>query len=288
MHTTSTADSYTMDSSDVNEKVCACKGIRTCLVCETKASEITLDMSTKDTDIFNFCDRCGDSAYKDTAPSDHPNHMGEKLNFPGIVIVRNFINDKEEQEIANEIDKTTWVESQSGRKKQDYGPKVNFKRKKLKPTGFSGLPNFSKFLYERMMTLPVMEGFLPVELCNLDYHPSRGSQIVPHFDDFWVWGDRLVTINLLSDTILTMTCDERPGLEVLVPMPARSLIVVHGEARTIWKHAVKRSDICSRRLAITFRELTPEFLPGGQNEETGRALLDIALTFNGTSVGSSS
>ncbi|XP_048468587.1 alpha-ketoglutarate-dependent dioxygenase alkB homolog 4 isoform X1 [Rhincodon typus] len=105
------------------------------------------------------------------------------------------------------MDSDEWKPSQSGRKKQDYGPKVNFKKHKLKVGSFSGLPSFSRLLLNRMMRYPLLKSFLPVEQCNLDYRPERGSAIDSHFDDWWLWGERLVSLNLLSETILSMSCD---------------------------------------------------------------------------------
>lgn len=89
---------------------------------------------------------------------------------------------------------------------QDYGPKVNFKRQKVKLGSFNGLPPFSEGLVKRMQSeVAELRGFTPVELCNLDYSPVRGSAIDPHMDDDWIWGERLVTLNLLSPTYLTFS-----------------------------------------------------------------------------------
>ncbi len=41
----------------------------------------------------------------------------------------------------------------------------------------------------------------------------------------------------------------------------------------------------SCRIATTFRELTPEFLPGGDRAELGQKIIDIASTYSGTAVG---
>ncbi|XP_013379730.1 alpha-ketoglutarate-dependent dioxygenase alkB homolog 4 [Lingula anatina] len=197
------------------------------------------------------------------------------------------------------MEATPWVNSQSGRRKQvvafvftikeelsfDYGPKANFKKKKLKLGCFNGLPAFCKTLVERMQRTEQLRDFVPVELCDLEYVPDRGSAIDPHFDDFWLWGERLVTLNLLSDTYLTLSKDDQPGVEVLVPMPRKSLIIVSGPARFQWKHAIKRDHIQSRRIAMTFRELAPEFLEGGPQEDTGRKMIDLAKTFRGVAVG---
>lgn len=167
---------------------------------------------------------------------------------------------------------------------QDYGPQVNFKKKKLKTTHFNGLPAFSHIFVKRMWSsVPGLSNFKPVELCNLDYTPERGSSIDPHYDDFWLWGERLVTLNLLSPSVLTFSDDEH-RFEVAVPMPQRSLIVVQGPARHKWKHAIKRKDIIARRIAITLRELSQEFCEGGERHEIGSHLLEKALSFEGQSV----
>ena len=168
---------------------------------------------------------------------------------------------------------------------QDYGPKVNFKKKRLKTSVFTGLPYFSKVLVDRMKRSDVLEDFEPVELCNLEYDSERGSAIASHFDDFWLWGERLVTLNMLTETKHTMTIDSRPHIEVLITLPPRSLVVVQGSARHQWKHAIKRADIIGRRVATTFRELTAEFLQGGENESVGRELLELSATFKGLAVG---
>ena len=138
-----------------------------------------------------------------------------------------------------------------------------------------------------MRALNVLDNFIPVEQCHLEYTSERGSAIDPHFDDFWLWGERLVTVNLLSDTILYFICDEHPNVEVYVPMKRRSLLVVYDKARSEWKHAIHRGHIHDTRLAVTLRELSEEFSAGGPRYEEGKQLLDIALTFNGKAIGSS-
>lgn len=160
---------------------------------------------------------------------------------------------------------------------------MNFKKRKLKQDNFTGLPQFSKVLVERMWSMvPLLSDFHPVELCNLEYTPDRGSSIDPHFDDFWVWGEHLVTLNLLSESSLTFS-DSEYCTEVAVPMPRRSLIIVRGPARYKWKHAIKRQDIVSRRIAVTLRELAQEFCEGGNSYSIGSELIKTALSFQGKS-----
>lgn len=71
----------------------------------------------------------------------------------------------------------------------------------------------------QMKACAVLSGFLPVEQCNLDYRAERGSAIDPHFDDWWLWGERLVSLNLLSKTVLSMSCDSEDTIQ-LFPIPS--------------------------------------------------------------------
>lgn len=145
------------------------------------------------------------------------------------------------------------------------------------------------------MKQKVMElaDFVPVELCNLDYHPERGASIDPHFDDSWLWGERLVTLNLLSNTYLTFSlpkassCDlasnsSSPNTQIEVYMPRGSLVIVAGSARYQWHHSIQREHVTSRRVAVTLRELSREFLPSGSSYiPTGKSILERAAVFTG-------
>ena len=158
---------------------------------------------------------------------------------------------------------------------------MNFKKRKLKPGNFTGLPRFSQFIVQRIHDdVPQLKTFRPVELCNLDYGPERGASIDPHTDDTWLWGEHLVTVNLLSETILTLT-GPKHLYEIQIPMPRHSLVILKGDARHTWMHGIKREDIKSRRIAVTLRELSEEFLLGDKYEQTGRPLLELASSYNG-------
>lgn len=64
-------------------------------------------------------------------------------------------------------------------------------------------------MINKFQDFPELSDFDPVELCNLEYTPERGSSIDAHVDDFWLWGERLVTVNLNSTTVLTLVpCSE--------------------------------------------------------------------------------
>ena len=165
---------------------------------------------------------------------------------------------------------------------QDYGPKVNFKKSKIKTSQFTGLPSYSQPIILMIRgKIECLKNFDPVELCNLEYTPERGSAIDPHADDEWVWGEHLLTLNLLSSTFLTFTHPTHTDIAVHMPLPRHSLLVVGGNARHTWLHSIRRKNITSRRIAMTLRELGNDFLPGGPKEEIGDNLIRIANTFDG-------
>ncbi|CAH1778589.1 unnamed protein product [Owenia fusiformis] len=271
------------DQESKSTKQCACKGIRTCLVCEPTTIEQKLP-NRRET--YLYCQKCEKAwLQEEGSTNDHSNHSGQSIQFPGVYVKTDFLTEIEEKTLVSEVEKQPWVESQSGRRKQDYGPKVNFKKKKIKTASFTGLPEFSESIIDKLTNLPLLKNFKVVEQCNLEYDPKHGAAIDPHFDDFWLWGEHLVTLNLLSDTFYTMSDPQNEDYIVKIYLPPRSLVVLYGPARFKWKHAIERGDINARRLAITLRELTPEFLEDGPKEEQGRELLKIAYGFKGLPVG---
>ncbi|KAI1903481.1 hypothetical protein AGOR_G00027640 [Albula goreensis] len=263
---------------------CGCKGIRSCLVCETLSGKRRVENKEQSAQDFTY-DPSSGHAVRWTDGG-----VPQSFPFPGVWLWDDFVSEEEEKDLVNSMDQDPWKESQSGRRKQDFGPKVNFKKQRVRPGTFNGLPAISRKLVLRMSRESLLQGFQPVEQCNLDYNPERGSAIDPHLDDSWLWGERLVTINLLSDTVVTMSLEEGHGdldqgeVRVRVAFPRRSLLVLQGEARHRWKHAIHRQDIHQRRVCSTYRELSSEFLPGGQQEAMGSQLLDIALSFQGNPI----
>ncbi|XP_036381600.1 alpha-ketoglutarate-dependent dioxygenase alkB homolog 4 [Megalops cyprinoides] len=261
---------------------CGCKGIRSCLICEkTKGIRSAENNGVPAPNDFNY------EASSGLAVRWSDEGVQQSFPFPGVLLWEDFVSEEEERDLVTTMDQDAWKDSQSGRRKQDFGPKVNFKKQRVRLGTFSGLPAASSKLVLRMQQHPLLQGFQPVEQCNLDYNPQRGSAIDPHLDDSWLWGERLITINLLSDTVITMSMEEGQGElgqreeRVRVDFPRRSLLVLYGEARHRWMHAIHRQDIHQRRVCSTYRELSSEFLPGGEQEALGTQLLRIALSFQG-------
>lgn len=319
---------------------CGCKGQRTCLVCEKEFGAFNLAESWLSEDnkkqSYIFCPLCELAwpGWESDSWKVHPNHEGESLKFPGVKVILNFISEEEEKKLMTQIDEIPWDLSQSGRKKQNYGPKCNFKKQRVRTENFCGYPAFTKFIQDRFSSVDILERFQTVEQCALDYCVERGASIDPHIDDCWIWGERIPTVSMLSDSVLTMrkflACENKYNLMerklypsvitmhgtvkedsdiaesfkrhsqnmdleidthndkeshvgsqmiVRLPMPRCSLLIFYGPARYEWEHGILRQDIKGRRVCITYRELTPTYLPCGPQSEIGKEILEAGKKF---------
>lgn len=193
----------------VQPRPCGCKGCRTCLICETEygAENLKLQMILDKRKGYVYCPFCNKAweGWDLDLYKEHPKHTGKPIDYPGVYIQLDFINENEEKTLMDKIDEMPWDSSQSGRRKQNFGPKTNFKKKRVVPGQFDGFPDFSKFLQDRFDDVDLLKGYQVIEQCSLEYDPCKGASIDPHIDDCWIWGERIVTVNCLSDTVLTMT-----------------------------------------------------------------------------------
>lgn len=287
----------------IRDDKCGCTGSRSCIMCESYRDDkfiLNKRQQASDsmhTERFYYCAECGNKAwsYKLKSHDEHFKYLSDDsrigneeksthIPIEGITIISEVISPSEEAYLVEQIDSGQWINSQSGRRKQDYGPKVNFKKQKVSYDNFKGFPLYLRDIWTRLRgSIRQLNDFQAIELCHLEYHSERGSSIEPHFDDFWIWGERLVTLNYLSTAVLTLThaSDEcLRDVEIAVDMPARSLLIVHSDARYKWHHGIKRSDVNGRRMATTWREFTPAFLPGGDEfHSIGREILKISSNY---------
>lgn len=131
---------------------------------------------------------------------------------------------------------------------------------------FNGFPITTKFVQDKLNNESLLKNFCTIEQCSLEYTKDRGSSIDPHIDDCWIWGERIVTVNVIGDSVLTMTkfsgpktkynlpdldtyppvvnrqqpnadanADDVGDVVIRLPMPARSLMILYGPSRYLNK-----------------------------------------------------
>lgn len=126
---------------------------------------------------------------------------------------------------------------------------------------FNGFPKSTQFVQQKFSEIPILNNFQTIEQCTLEYDPVRGASIDPHIDDCWIWGERIVTVNVMGNSVLTMSSyhgpdtkynlksiieysstieslkfdiknkNENEDIIVRLPMPEGSLMVLYGIAR---------------------------------------------------------
>ncbi|XP_071633222.1 alpha-ketoglutarate-dependent dioxygenase alkB homolog 4 isoform X2 [Temnothorax longispinosus] len=253
---------------------CGCKGIRSCLICETEyeISKPDLRNELRKSKSYVYCPYCDklSPGWDINEYEKHPYHDGNLIDYPGVYIKLDFLKEDEAEELMKALDDLPWQASQSGRRKQNFGPKCNFKKRKLQLGSFNGFPKTTQFVQRKFEEIPLLHGFQTVEQCSLEYDPERGASIDPHVDDCWIWGERIVTVNVL---------DIDNNVVIRLPMPARSLMVLYGPARYKWEHSVFRQDVTSRRVCLAYRELTPPYLENGEHQEEASEILRQASLF---------
>jgi alkylated DNA repair protein alkB family protein 4 len=189
-------------------RACGCKSFRSCFQCEPELGIVSLDPAQEKIDaskekVHTFCTKC-QRIFPGWDISNCGSHPGEGSVFPGIQFFHEFVSAEEEADLVRDLDSLPWDLSQSGRRKQNFGPRANFKKQKTKPGNFAGFPICTKFIQDRFSSVSeYLEDYRTVEQCSIEYKPETGSCIEPHIDDVWVWGERIVQLNLLSDSVLT-------------------------------------------------------------------------------------
>jgi len=184
------------------DRPCGCKSFRTCIICEAEFGLKAKDdwgkqLKADNREFYHYSMESGGCF-----SLENPN---KTVDFPGIKIIRDFVTPEEESTLISGLDELPWDFSQSGRRKQNFGPRANFKKRKGKCGPFNGFPSCTKFIQDRFATEPLLESYRTVEQCSIEYRPETGAAIEPHIDDCWIWGERIVQLNLLTDTFLTCT-----------------------------------------------------------------------------------
>jgi alkylated DNA repair dioxygenase AlkB len=194
---------------------------------------------------------------------------------PGFTLLEDWIDEGEERRLLEAVDAGSWS-SDWRRRVQIYGLGYGGDdelasdlrtRARARPRWVGDLPAWVRPLAARVLA----EGHLPRFAENVvvnEYLPGVG--IGAHRDDP-AFGPRVACVSLAADVILDLS-HAGDGRRVSIDVPARSLWVMTGEARTSWKHAIaaRKSDVVGglrrarrRRISITFRTARGERPPPG-------------------------
>ncbi|KAH9582115.1 hypothetical protein LSM04_005326 [Trypanosoma melophagium] len=203
------------------------------------------------------------------------------IKLEGLFVVADAVSVSEEKELIDFFDNPSpfppWKLSQSGRRKQDFGPKANFKKQKLKPSDLPGMPKQLQKILEKVSFLVKRETkkeYCIVEASVLEYTCERSSSIDPHVDDTWLWGNRVAGLNMLEDTVMTFVNSEEKAVDLYLVRGA--FFLLSDKSRYNWMHGIRLNNIKNRRISITFRELSENI---DMSSEVVKYIKEMSLKF---------
>lgn len=199
------------------------------------------------------------------ACDDHCGADATELRISGLFVIQNGLSAEDEAALLHFLDHPApfpaWKDSQSGRRKQDYGPRRNFKKKKVKPAEVPAMPRAFEPVFaavSRATEQCTGKPYTVAEVSALEYLQGNMSNFDPHVDDTWLWGDRIAGLNLNEPCVMTFV--NQAGVCCDVHFPRRAFFVMSGACRYHWMHGIRPEHVRGRRVSLTFRELSDEIL----------------------------
>lgn len=178
----------------------------------------------------------------------------------GLTYLENYISENKADRLVQDIDAAPW-RTDLKRRVQHYGYRYDYKARQARREDYLGsLPELFQHLAERLTA----EGHfqtLPDQVIVNEYQPGQG--ISAHIDCQPCFGETIASLSLLSACVMRFASPSHSQLMELHLQPA-SLLVLSGDARHLWTHAIpsRKTDVFegqkhfrSRRLSLTFRTM---------------------------------
>lgn len=176
---------------------------------------------------------------------------------PGLFMLYEPISPAQEQQLLAAVNAGTW-NYDLARRTQHFGFRYDYKTRQL-PQSLGPMPEWLRGLAANL-GLPETQQVIVNE-----YTPGQG--ISAHIDSTSVFGPQVASLSLGSPVIMsfyTHAVGGGDGERVDVWLPRRSLVILTGDARYRWTHAIaaRQSDVVNgerqsrgTRVSLTFRTL---------------------------------
>ena len=178
----------------------------------------------------------------------------------GLTYLENYISEDEADRLVQEIDAAPW-RTDLKRRVQHYGYRYDYKARQAHREDYLGpLPELLQKLAERL-TVDGHFQTVPDQVIVNEYQPGQG--ISAHIDCQPCFGETIASLSLLSACVMRFASRIHSQQTELHLQPA-SLLVLKGEARHMWTHAIppRKTDtvegqkhVRSRRISLTFRSM---------------------------------
>lgn len=189
---------------------------------------------------------------------------------PGLLLIENFISTDEEKTLLAYVNKEKWSCAPGKRRVQQYGYEYNYVSKNSAPKETNKIPAEWNDILKRLGD----RGFNPDQVITNEYIPGQG--IAAHIDHVKHFGPVVASLTTGSGCVMEFSHKEQVTTTDLpikvftvtkneqVWLAPRSLVVLTGEARYNWTHAIaaRKSDVVSgkrvnrgTRVSFTFRTM---------------------------------
>lgn len=191
---------------------------------------------------------------------DHLPEAAATVSIPGLRYLPNFIDAETEAALLATIDQQPWLNDLK-RRVQHYGWRYDYKARGITQDLHIGvIPDWLAGLCERLSAEGIFSR-TPDQVIINEYQPGQG--ISAHVDCVPCFGNTIASLSLSSSCVMDLThaTTREKQSHLLEP---RSLLVLSGDVRYHWQHAIpaRKSDryngeIISRgrRLSLTFRNV---------------------------------
>lgn len=181
-------------------------------------------------------------------------------DVPGLRCTPNYLSTRAAADLLTEIDAAPWQNTLK-RRVQHYGYQYDYKAKAISDEMQLGqLPTWAADLGAQLYA-DGMIAVLPDQVIVNEYLPGQG--IAAHVDCVPCFGDTIISLSLGSECVMNFT-RVADAVQVPVLLEPRSVLVMTGESRYAWKHAIapRKNDVHEgriirrgRRVSITFRKV---------------------------------
>lgn len=172
------------------------------------------------------------------------------MEIKGLTYIDDYITAEEEKDFLKYINSQEWNNKLS-RRTQHYGYEYIY-NKKNKLNEATEIPSIFKKLLNKINK--EFGGRFDQLIVN-EYKPGQG--IAPHIDNIKLFGDKIVSISMGSNTVIEFKYSDTKINKLL---KRRSIVVLEDDARYIWSHSIpsrKADDGVDRgtRISLTFRSV---------------------------------
>ena len=178
----------------------------------------------------------------------------------GLSYIPNYIDESTEAVLLEIIDSQPWMHDLK-RRVQHYGWRYDYKARKVaSDLRIGALPDWLQ-TYAVCLQQGGLSTETPDQVIINEYQPGQG--ISAHIDCVPCFADSIASLSLGSPCVMDFT-HSKTGEKSSLLLEPRSLLVLTGDARYVWQHAISgrktdryQGQIISRkrRISLTFRKM---------------------------------